>query len=73
MGRREPIKNPRHPCPGGCGADVPYTLLSCRSCWWLLPQSLRRRISNGNRQDRQDSVSEALVWYRENVRGGVPL
>lgn len=71
--KRRPVTNPSHDCPGGCGAEVPYRLLSCRSCWWLLPQEMRRRISNGTSDERLDTVSEALVWYKDNVRGGVPL
>jgi hypothetical protein len=34
---------------------------------------MRRRVSNGGRDERLDAVAEALVWYRDNVRGGVPL
>lgn len=64
--------NPPHKCPGGCGVSVPHNRLACQPCWWLLPEPLRQRV-NRRDPDHLTAVSEALVWYRANVRGGEPL
>jgi hypothetical protein len=58
-----------HRCPGGCGTLVAHSKLACPDCWYLLPVELRRRVSRGR---SLAAVSEALTWYRANVRGGEP-
>ncbi|MFC6089437.1 hypothetical protein [Saccharothrix lopnurensis] len=63
-----------HPCPGGCGEQVPKRLLACRSCWWLLPAGLREEVMRlartGPRVAHLGAVGDALLWYRANVRDG---
>lgn len=70
-----------HPCPGGCGADVPHHQLACKPDWFRLPKPLRdeinaaypRRRANPLRHTR--AIAEASRWYRANPRqteGGAP-
>lgn len=66
----EPVTNPPHNCPGRCGALVPHGHVACETCWCQLPAALQKRIANGDQDTRLSAVSEALVWYRKNVRGG---
>lgn len=54
----------RHPCPGGCGASIVRRHLACRSCWYLLPEPLRRAVTHPGARSRLVGVSEALSWYR---------
>lgn len=66
-------KQPTHACPGGCGEQVPKRLLACGSCWWLLPQLLRDEIRRHFGRDHVahlGAVGDALIWFRENVKGG---
>lgn len=60
-----------HRCPGGCGTLVARSKLACPDCWYLLPAELRRRVIRGRGRDLA-AISEALNWYRVNVRGGEP-
>lgn len=60
-----------HRCPGGCGTMVARSRLACLDCWHLLPAELRRRVIRGRGRDLQ-AISEALAWFRANVRGGEP-
>lgn len=66
------MPEPTHPCPGGCGAAVPRTRLSCKPCWFRLPRPLRDEITGAYRVRRSDglrharAISEASRWYRAN-------
>jgi transglutaminase-like putative cysteine protease len=64
--------HPPHSCPCGCGAQIPYQRLACRSGWYTLPQPLRHRITGGG-IGRVAAVIEALNWFREHVRDGESL
>lgn len=64
---------PKHDCPGGCGAHVPFHLLACKSCWFELPSALRDAV-NGTYYHRASSpepyrraIRAALVWYRDQA------
>lgn len=61
-----------HPCPGGCGEQIPRTKLSCQADWYRLPKPLRDEVTAAYRHRRADplrhvrAVSEASRWYRAN-------
>lgn len=62
-----------HPCPGGCGAAVPRTKLSCRACWYRLPKPLRDDIEDayrlrfyGGGLAHAQALAAASRWYRAN-------
>jgi hypothetical protein len=62
-----------HECPGGCGAQVRRTVLSCAPCWRRLPLNMRtpiqqayRRPGRGGRMAYLRLVSEAIQWFRQN-------
>jgi hypothetical protein len=65
-----------HPCPGGCGAEVPQHQLACKPDWFRLPKPLRdeigaayaRRRANPMRHLR--ALGEASKWYRANPKDG---
>lgn len=63
------MKPTDHDCPGGCGRPVPRGLLACPACWSLLPAEMRRRVLHARGRDLT-LISEALTWYRANVRNG---
>jgi hypothetical protein len=64
-----------HSCPGGCGAAVPRTRLSCPPCWFRLPKPLRDDITAAYRNRFADSLTHARAlsaasrWYRANPKG----
>jgi hypothetical protein len=62
--------HPDHDCPGGCGCRVPYRLLACRNCWYLLPADQRNAITRARGGHRLQLVGEAVGWYREYVPDG---
>jgi hypothetical protein len=58
-----------HPCPGGCGADVPDRFFACDVCWRLLPRELQQPILRTSRKnlldlDRRAAVTAASHFYR---------
>jgi hypothetical protein len=67
-----------HPCPGGCGADVPDHQVACKPDWARLPKPLRDEIDAAYTRRRADSlrharaVSQALRWYRANPAETAP-
>lgn len=62
--------NPPHDCPGGCGSKVPHAKLACFECWWLLPEEMRKAITDARGHERLVEVGKAARWYREHVAGG---
>lgn len=61
-----------HPCPGGCGAQVPRHQLACKPCWFRLPGALRAAVGFAYRRRVRDpgphreALATALQWYRTN-------
>lgn len=70
------MADPTHKCPGGCGAAVPRSQLSCKPCWFRLPKPLRDDVNIAYRRRRSDpldhmrAISVASRWYRANPDGG---
>ena len=62
--------HPPHPCPGGCGADVPYERFACSGCWYRLPGDFRRRISrawrSGTVAEHGQAMRAARLWFVAN-------
>lgn len=57
-----------HPCPGGCGRQVPNRLFACKDCWWRLPRELRLEISRTHRRDpigHAEAMADASAWFAE--------
>lgn len=63
---------PPHTCPGGCGRQVQYELLSCRDDWYRLPAPIRAALNYAAARSRvfpgahQAAVAKAMDWYRRN-------
>lgn len=53
-----------HPCPCGCGADIPQHMLSCRRSWYSLPKTLRNGIwdafTSGDTGRHAELITEAV-------------
>lgn len=70
MSRRQPV--PRHPCPGGCGFNIPRGLYACRPCWQRLPLAVRDRVTFGyanrgtNATEHRRAMAEAAAWFARN-------
>lgn len=72
------MPEPRHGCPGDCGATVARRMLACRACWWRLPEELRNELNRADQIRRRNPndpervaqhrrvVARALRWYRDN-------
>jgi hypothetical protein len=69
-----PTRGPRpvQPCPGRCGHQVPVELITCRRCWYRLPERMRvaihslwRRTPRGRRAAiaRAAAVAAARYWF----------
>lgn len=68
-----------HKCPGCDQPGVPRHKLSCKRCWFRLPQDIRNQVNGSyyNRRARPSQVAAAvaahraallvaLEWYRDN-------
>jgi hypothetical protein len=61
-----------HTCPGCDAAGVPQHQLSCKPCWFRLPEALRRAINGAWRRRAAEpaahraALGAAVRWYREN-------
>lgn len=56
-----------HPCPGLCGAVVPYHRFACCDCWSRLPQQMRFAITDTWQRDplaHAEAMSTASRWFR---------
>lgn len=64
--------NDHHDCPGGCGRTVPPEHVSCRSCWYRLPRTLRTTIEWAHRDHGAGSTQHrhalrvAFRWYSDH-------
>ncbi|MPZ66206.1 MAG: hypothetical protein GEU83_12055 [Pseudonocardiaceae bacterium] len=64
-----------HECPGGCGRAVEHHRFACRGCWFALPVTLRRAITDTYRRDRiahARAMVDAYDWYRVRAEAGEP-
>ncbi|MCU1614530.1 MAG: hypothetical protein JWO98_2070 [Frankiales bacterium] len=56
-----------HECPGGCGRrDVALEKFACPSCWFRLPRTLKKGITQTYRLDRAqhaEAMRAAIDWY----------
>lgn len=62
-----------HPCPCGCGEQIPQSRLSCRASWFSLPKPLRDRINRNWRRDRTEhraAIREAIQLLTPTPNGG---
>lgn len=64
-----------HPCPGGCGRQIPQHKYACRICWEALPVELREPIRGYYGIDpgsHRRAMVAAARWYAEHrqVRHG---
>lgn len=68
-----------HDCPGCGQPGVAYEKLSCRTCWFRLPKTLRKAVTSAAARAsvypaaHRAAVAEAIEWYRHNpleVTGG---
>lgn len=69
-GRRPaPSRGPRpiQACPGGCGHQVAIELITCRRCWYRLPEHLRQILHAMCRRyaARAIAVTLAAEWFRQ--------
>jgi hypothetical protein len=62
-----------HPCPGGCGTQIPRHQLACKPDWFRLPRPLRDDVTDAYRNRPRDgvlphlrAVGKARDWYRAN-------
>lgn len=62
-----------HDCPGRCGRAVPRHLYSCRECWFRLPRTLQRAITESyRRRDHAahlEAMAEAQRFYLDQDGG----
>jgi hypothetical protein len=62
-----------HACPGCRRRQVPVHQLSCRGCWFRLPQELRTALNNayhrGTPDEHADAMRACLDWYRDHPIG----
>lgn len=69
------LEHASHDCPGGCGARVAGTKLTCHPCWDRLPRPLQRITRNawrGTPHDRRpylNACAAVLRWYRAHPGG----
>jgi hypothetical protein len=74
MSRRRSV--PRHPCPGGCGINIPRGLYACRDDWARLPLAMRDRIVYGysrrgaDPSEHRRAMAEGSAWFKANPIGG---
>lgn len=58
-----------HPCPAGCGRNVPYEQFACPRDWYRLPKPYRDAIWRGYRTGvgHGEAMSAARRWYEEHA------
>jgi hypothetical protein len=73
------MSEPRtHPCPGGCGTQVPQHKLACPLDWARLPQDRKAEVLAAWRTRTTDpmghlrAVARAKSWYLRNPRTVLP-
>lgn len=68
MSLRTPPGAGKHDCPG-CGEPVKNKFFACRSCWYRLPQDLRRPINTlrVGSPAQLEAQADGVRWYRENT------
>jgi len=64
------------PCPGGCGNNVPAERFACSTCWYRLPNTMRRRVARtwaqrragepGATNKHMAAKAEATEWLANN-------
>lgn len=60
------MEQPPHDCPGGCGAQVPFTRFACPADWARLPHRLRRAITSNYRRRpvaHARAMTAARTWF----------
>lgn len=58
-----------HPCPAGCGRQVPNHLYACRGDWYRLPKPYRDEIWRWYQVDSKkhaEAMIAAETWYADN-------
>lgn len=68
--RARPTKpDTTHPCPSGCGCQVPHYRYACPYCWARLPEGIKERIRSTHRRDlaaHGQAMRAARLWFADN-------